>query len=124
MSLIPVLCRSIPFVAALLVFTAAAAAQPPGVMPDRIRGCATPVADRRTEVGCYTTAETPLGPLPAGQWFWHIQSYATRAEAAAARGPRSTVVEVQGRVWLYTDCRGGVGAGRRPAGGDSRPART
>ena len=57
---------------------------------------------RRTEVGCYTTAETPLGPLPAGKWFWHVRSYATRVEATAARGPRSTVVEVQGRVWLYT----------------------
>ncbi|GAC1652952.1 MAG: hypothetical protein NVS4B3_15600 [Gemmatimonadaceae bacterium] len=45
--------------------------------------------------------------------YWHLDTYATPAAAAAAKGPRSTVVESLGRVWLFTI----AGAGWRPEGG-------
>jgi quercetin dioxygenase-like cupin family protein len=45
--------------------------------------------------------------------FWHLDSYPTRAAAEAAKGPRGTVVEALGQVWLFT-----IGeAGWRPQGG-------
>ncbi|MGA8618004.1 MAG: hypothetical protein WB660_05725 [Candidatus Sulfotelmatobacter sp.] len=37
-----------------------------------------------------------------GPVFWHLYNYPTRAVAEAAKGPRGTVVEAFGRVWLYT----------------------
>ena len=65
-------------------------------------GCSIPVSQRTTEAGCYLTVEEPLGVLPAPALYWHIYTYPTRAAAEAARGPRSTVVEVFGKHWLYT----------------------
>ena len=55
-----------------------------------------------------------LGQLPRAPIFWHLDSYPTRAAAEAAKGPRGTVVESLGRVWLFTiDV-----AGWRPPGGE------
>jgi quercetin dioxygenase-like cupin family protein len=34
--------------------------------------------------------------------FWHLDAFPTRAQAEAARGPRGTVVESLGKVWLFT----------------------
>jgi len=45
--------------------------------------------------------------------FWHLDTYPNRAAADAQKGPRGTVIEALGRVWLFT-----IGAaGWRPAGG-------
>ncbi|MGH8240788.1 MAG: hypothetical protein ACREXP_27750, partial [Steroidobacteraceae bacterium] len=65
-------------------------------------GCDVPVAARTKEVGCYLTATETLGQLPAGELFWHLYEYPTRAAAAAAK-PQSfgTVAESLGKVWLY-----------------------
>src|SRR5918993_4481912 len=67
--------------------------QQPGGQPataasvDRVRGCMTPVSERKTEAGCYTTAEAPLGILPAVRLYWHVYSYPTPTPPNAARGP-------------------------------------
>jgi hypothetical protein len=74
---------------------AAQAAEPP-------RGCGTPVSERKTETGCYMTAETKLGVLPSGLLFWYLDAYPSRAAAEAARGPRGTVTESFGKHWLFT----------------------
>src|SRR5262245_30055072 len=64
--------------------------------------CETPVAERTAEPGCYTTAITELGTLPASPLFWHLDTYADRAAAEASRGPRGTVVDGHGKHWLFT----------------------
>ena len=52
--------------------------------------------------GCVITASEDLGVLPAGQMFWHIDAFPSRAAADAARTTRGTVVESLGRTWLFT----------------------
>ena len=72
-----------------------------------------PVSERTGELGCWITAHASLGELPQAPIFWHLDTYPTRAEAEAAKGPRGTVVESLGKVWLLTiDV-----AGWRPSGG-------
>jgi quercetin dioxygenase-like cupin family protein len=72
-----------------------------------------PVSQRSGELGCWITAAAVLGQLPPQPVFWHLDTYATRAEADAAKGPRGNVVESFGKVWLLSiDV-----AGWRPAGG-------
>jgi quercetin dioxygenase-like cupin family protein len=39
---------------------------------------------------------------PTTPWFWHLDAFATRALAEAARRERGIVVEAHGRVWLFT----------------------
>ena len=68
---------------------------------DHHSGCDTPVSKRTNEVGCYTTATRVLGAMPKGPVFWHLYNYPTRAAAEVVMGPRGTVVEAFGRVWLY-----------------------
>ena len=69
----------------VLTLTTLAAGQP--------AGCSTPVSERQGEIGCYTTAETPLGVLPPGPLFWHLYAYPSRPSAESARGPIGTVTE-------------------------------
>jgi quercetin dioxygenase-like cupin family protein len=61
-----------------------------------------PVNERTGEVGCWITANTDLGHLPREPIFWHLYTFATKAEANAAKGPYGTVVESLGKVWLFT----------------------
>jgi quercetin dioxygenase-like cupin family protein len=61
-----------------------------------------PVSERTAEIGCWITIDAPLGQLPRAPIFWYVDTYPTRADAAAAKGPRGTVVESLGRVWLLT----------------------
>lgn len=73
-----------------------------------------PVSQRTGEAGCWITANAPLGQLPQQPIFWHLDTYSTRAGAEAAKGPRGTVVESLGKLWLLTiDV-----AGWRPTGGE------
>jgi quercetin dioxygenase-like cupin family protein len=78
-------------------------------------GC-EPIADRAgRKFGCFITAREELGPLPEDSvLFWHIDAFATRAAANAARAQRSTVVESLGRHWLFTIAE----TGWRPASGN------
>jgi quercetin dioxygenase-like cupin family protein len=54
------------------------------------------------ETGCYLVASAPLGKLTTTQVYWHLYRYATRPEADAASGARSTVVNSLGHLWVYT----------------------
>ena len=66
------------------------------------------------DFGCFITARQELGPLPSSPaFYWHLDTYATRAGAEAARATRSTVVESLGKIWLFTIAP----AGWRPKGG-------
>lgn len=67
-------------------------------------GTCVPVAERAgRDYGCFITARQELGRLSATPaLYWHLDAYPTRAAAEAARGPRSTVVESLGRIWLFT----------------------
>ena len=78
------------------------------------QGTCKPVSERTGEVGCWITIDAALGQLPQRPIFWHLDTYTTRAEAQAAKGPRGTVIESLGKVWLLTiDV-----AGWRPSGGE------
>ena len=82
--------------------------------PAQDRGVACrPLSERAGEVGCWIIAHVPQGQLSQPAVFWHLDTYATRTEAEAAKGSRGTVVEALGKVWLFT-----IGeAGWRPPGG-------
>lgn len=75
--------------------------------------CETPVSERTSEAGCYFVASEDLGKLPQTPLHWHLYNYPTRSLAEAAKGPRGTVVESFGKVWLYTIAE----AEWRPSGG-------
>jgi quercetin dioxygenase-like cupin family protein len=66
-----------------------------------------PVSQRTDELGCWIIANTVVGHLPQVPIFWHLDTYSTRAEAEAVKGPRGTVVESLGKVWLLTIDVGG-----------------
>jgi len=63
--------------------------------------------------GANTLASVPVNGLPPAPIYWHLDTYRTRAEAGAAAGPQSTVVEAFAKVWLFTLAE----ADWRPAGG-------
>jgi quercetin dioxygenase-like cupin family protein len=73
-----------------------------------------PVNQRTGELGCWIMANVSLGQLPQRPNFWHLDTYPTRAAAETAKGPRGTVVDSLGKMWLLTiDV-----AGWRPSGGE------
>ena len=107
-----------------LVLTLSAIAAAAGSAGAQTDGTCIPEAERagRT-LGCFITARQELGRLAATPpLYWHIDTYLTRAEAERARGPRSTVVESYGKVWLFTDRRGRAAPGRRDASAARRTA--
>ena len=55
-------------------------------------------------------AERKVAELPAGELFWRIETYPSRAKAEAAAGNWSLVAESANKIWLFT-----LG----PAGGSS-----
>jgi quercetin dioxygenase-like cupin family protein len=61
-----------------------------------------PMVERTSELGCWITVDAELGKLARGPIFWHLDTYATGAEAEAQKGPRGVVVESLGKVWLFT----------------------
>lgn len=61
-----------------------------------------PVSQRTQEVGCWIMADDSIGPLAKSPVFWHLDSYATRDEAVADKGPRGTIIESLGKVWLMS----------------------
>lgn len=63
--------------------------------------------------GASTLASVPVADLPLAPIHWHLDTYRTRAEADAAKAPRSTIVETFGKVWLFTLAE----PGWRPSGG-------
>jgi len=77
-------------------------------------GICKPVSERTAEVGCWIVAHDPIGPIVQSEIYWHLDTYPTRAEAEASKGPHSTVVESLGKVWLLSIEK----AGWRPTSGD------
>lgn len=66
-------------------------------------GTCIPVSERAgRSFGCFIVATQAIGRLDAARAFWHLSTFPTRAAAEAARGPRGTVVESLGKVWLFT----------------------
>lgn len=64
-------------------------------------GC-TPVSQRTSELGCWILDDQAMGALTKTQIFWHLDVYPTRVAAEADKGPRSTIVESLGKIWLLT----------------------
>jgi quercetin dioxygenase-like cupin family protein len=78
-------------------------------------GCEPVTGRAGREFGCFITAREELGALPKDSaFYWHIDAFATRSAADAARARRSTVVQSLGRLWLFTIAE----AGWRPATGE------
>jgi quercetin dioxygenase-like cupin family protein len=65
-------------------------------------GVCKPMSERTQEVGCWIMADDPIGQLAKSPVFWHLDVYSTRAAAEADKGPRGTIVESFGKVWLLT----------------------
>lgn len=77
-------------------------------------GCATPVASRTSDVGCYLTAVEEIGAAPNYPIYWHLHTFPSRTSAENARPVRGTIVESFGKVWLFTMAE----AEWRPSSGD------
>ena len=77
------------------------------------QGCRSVSERVGDQKGCWIFASEALGRLPHTPLFWHLDIYATPAEAQAAKGPRGTVIEAIGKVWLFTIAE----QGWRPLGG-------
>jgi len=65
-------------------------------------GVCKPVSERTTELGCWILTDHPVGRIAQAQPYWHLDVYPTRDAANKAKGPRGTVVESLGKVWLLT----------------------
>jgi hypothetical protein len=67
-------------------------------------GTCVPIGERgQRTLGCYITAREELGRLPRDSaLYWHIDRFDSRAVAETARGPRGTVVNSLGQIWLFT----------------------
>ncbi len=65
-------------------------------------GACKPASARTQQIGCWILADNPVGQLSTPQVFWHLDAYPTRLAAQADIGPRGTVIESFGKVWLMT----------------------
>src|SRR5262245_1950390 len=93
------------WLAAVVVGAQAIAQQPPDrslPMAAAPGGVCKPVSQRTSEVGCWILAHETVGQLTSSNVFWHLDTYPSRAAAEAAKGPRGTVVESLGKVWLLS----------------------
>ena len=99
--------RALGLLAALLVL----AAHPSPAQPS---GACKLVSDRTGELGCWIVAHDALGKFPKAQIYWHLDTFGNRADAERIKGPRGTVVESMGKVWLFTIEE----PGWRPANGE------
>lgn len=91
LNILLVLCLLLPFSAHLLAQGVAAPGDP-----------CKPASVRTQQIGCWILADNPVGRLTDSQVFWHLDAYPTRAAAQADKGPRGTVVESFGKIWLMT----------------------
>jgi hypothetical protein len=65
------------------------------------------------ERGCYVLVSEALGELSRIPLFWQIDSFPTKAAAETAKGPRGTIMEALGKIWLLSIAEEGY----RPTGG-------
>ena len=66
------------------------------------RMCISVMERAGRESGCFMMASEELGRLGSGAIFWRLDTFPSLAEAAAARGPRGSVVPSLGKFWLFT----------------------
>jgi quercetin dioxygenase-like cupin family protein len=60
------------------------------------------VSDRTGELGCWIIAHDVVGKFSGNQTYWHLDTFPTRADAETVKGPRGTIVESMGKVWLLS----------------------
>ena len=65
-------------------------------------GCQPLGAHRVGDIGCYIVVQEAMAALPAGQLYWHLDTFADIAAARAARGANGSVMEAYGHTWLLT----------------------
>ena len=53
-------------------------------------------------VGCWIIAHDKIGTLQNAQTHWHIDTYPSEVAAMSAKGPRGSVLQAFGKVWLLT----------------------
>ena len=63
-------------------------------------GVCKPASMRKQQVGCWILADDAIGRLSSSAVFWSLDVYPTRLAAEADKGPRGTVLESLGKVWL------------------------
>src|SRR5258707_5337788 len=61
-----------------------------------------PASARTQDIGCWIPADNPVGQLAKPRVFWHLDAYPTPVAAQADEGPRGTVIESFGKMWLMT----------------------
>jgi hypothetical protein len=69
---------------------AAAFATPSSAQEEGTGGRCIPLAERGDRAyGCFIIAREPIGALPSGDIYWHVERFVDLASASAAAGPRS-----------------------------------
>ena len=71
-----------------------------------------PVGERTQDLGCWIIANAAVGQLPHEPIFWHLDTFATQAEANAAKGSRGIVRGVAWQGMALHDRRGRVASVR------------
>jgi hypothetical protein len=61
-----------------------------------------PIAQRVHEVGCWIIVDAPVGRVSPDPVFWHLDTFATRAAAEAAKRPGAAIIEALQKIWLMT----------------------
>ena len=94
--------RSAQNTLAIMIWSLMALVASEQAMAQVAQGC-KPASQRvGDQMGCWIFAHEGLGQLPQTPLFWHLSTYATRAEAEAAKGPRGTVIDALEKIWLST----------------------
>ena len=57
---------------------------------------------KSNKFGCLLLAKKELAQFPEGALFWHLNKFATREAAEAAKGPTGMVVEADHQIWLFS----------------------
>jgi quercetin dioxygenase-like cupin family protein len=71
--------------------------------PEDTGGTCIPVSERAGRpYGCFILATERVGRFDRPTAVWHLETFASRAAAEKARGPRGTVLEAFGKVWLFS----------------------
>jgi quercetin dioxygenase-like cupin family protein len=82
---------------AALIFTAATAFSQAAMRP-----CQAASEQKDLPGPACFTAKEQIGELPPGSYYWYLSTFPDREHAEAAKGPRGTVVESLGKIWLFT----------------------
>ena len=88
-----------------------------GVLPSPLTALAQPTASAQQALVIKTEAEKKVKQLPAGPWYWLIESFPTLAAAQGAEGPTSLSAQVADKGWLFT-----LGAKGQPTHGGTKVA--